>query len=85
MANGPESGSLLQKACLLGEDIFSEELKMIALPQVVCTCLSLDKFTIKVNRILDCLVLDRQDLDPLDDLIKEELGQDVVRGNAFLS
>ena len=58
---------------------------MIALSQVVRTCLSLDKFTIEVNGIFDSLVFDGKDFDPLDHLIKEELCQDVVRGDTFLS
>ena len=32
-----------------------------------------------MDRILDGLVLDWQDFDALDDLVKEELGKDVVR------
>ena len=55
---------------------------MVALAQEVSPCLCLDQLTVEVDRILDGLVLDWQNFDALDDLIKEELGEDVVRGAA---
>lgn len=56
----------------------SESLEVILLSQEVSSCLSLDKFTVEMDWILNCLVLDWEDLDPLDDLIEEELARDVV-------
>ena len=51
---------------------------MVALSEEVCTSLGLNKLSVEVDRVLDCLVLDRQDLDTLYDLVEVELGQDVV-------
>ena len=55
---------------------------MVTLAKEVSSCLCLHQLTVEVDRILDGLVLDWQDFDALDDLIKEELGKDVVRGAA---
>ena len=55
---------------------------MVALAKEVSPCLCLDQLTVEVDRILDGLVLDWQNFDALDDLIKEELCEDVVRGAA---
>lgn len=52
---------------------------MIALSQEVSTCLSLDKLTIKVNGILNRLVLDRENLDALHNLVEEEFSKYVIR------
>ena len=55
---------------------------MIALPQEISSCPSLDKLSIEVNRVLDCLILDWEDLDALDHLVEEELRDDVVGSTA---
>lgn len=52
---------------------------MVALPKEISTSLGLDKLAVEVDRVLDRLVLDRQDLDTLNDLIEVELGEDVIR------
>ena len=46
---------------------------MLALLQEISTCLSLDKLTIEVNWVLDCLVLDRENFDSLNYLVEEKL------------
>ena len=47
---------------------------MVALPEEICTSLGLDKLAVEVDRVLNRLVLDRQDLDTLNYLIEVELG-----------
>ena len=79
MTDRPQSGSLLKQACVLREDIFSEQLQMVGLPQKVGTSPCLYQLTVEVNRILDGLVLDGEDLDTLDDLIEEEFAEDIGR------
>ena len=46
---------------------------MVALPEEVGTRPSLDQLAVEVDRVLDRLVLDGEDLDSLDHLVKEEL------------
>jgi len=78
MPHGPESCSFLKQGGLLREDVLSETLQVVTLIKEISTRLSLDKFAVEVNWVLDRLVLDRKDFDSLDDLVKEELSEDVV-------
>ena len=78
MANSPERSTLLQQARVLRQDVLPKELQVIALSQEVSTCPRLHKLPIEVNRVLDRLVLDWEDLDALDDLVEEELAEDVL-------
>ena len=51
---------------------------MVALPEEISASLGLDKLAVEVDRVLDRLVLDWEDLDALDDLVEEELAEDVL-------
>ena len=51
---------------------------MLALPQEISTCLRLDKLSVKVDWIFNCLILYREDFDSQHHLVKEEFGQDVL-------
>ena len=79
MTNCPQGRSLLQQACVLGQDVFPEQLKVVRLTQKVGAGPCLYQLTVEVNWVLDSLVLDWEDLDAHHDLVKEEFAEDVGR------
>ena len=81
MSKSPQGGAFGDQTGLRRKDVATEPLQVLAVSEELSPILGLHQLAVEMDRVLDCLVFDRQDLHSQDNLLKEELSSDIVTGS----